>query len=140
MIVLRFRYSENSGVESLESSLTSINIMPKMTDITTSPLATAADKPANVGAATELEVSLSAPDHSRVIEMAWEDRTPFEAIERLYRLPEAAVIRLMRRSLKPKAFRNWRQRVSGRVTKHGARRDPSVSRGYCVAQYKQRTR
>ena len=140
MIVLRFRYSENSGVESLESSLTSINIMPKMTDITTSPLATAGEEPVIVGAATELEVSLSAPDHSRVIEMAWEDRTPFEAIERLYRLPEAAVIRLMRRSLKPKAFRNWRQRVSGRVTKHGARRDPSVSRGYCVAQYKQRTR
>jgi uncharacterized protein (TIGR03643 family) len=46
----------------------------------------------------------------------------------------------MRRSLKPKAFKNWRQRVSGRVTKHGARRDPSVSRGYCATQYKQRSK
>ena len=77
---------------------------------------------------------------SRVIEMAWEDRTPFEAIERLYGLPEGDVIRLMRGSLKPKAFKNWRQRVSGRVTKHGARRDPSVSRGYCATQYKQRSK
>ena len=87
---------------------------------------------------TEAQSSLGAADHSRVIEMAWEDRTPFEAIERLYGLTEAAVIRLMRRSLKPKAFKNWRQRVSGRVTKHSARRNPSVSRGYCATQYKVR--
>ena len=83
---------------------------------------------------------IDSANQSRIIEMAWEDRTPFEAIERLYRLPEAAVIRLMRRSLKTKAFKNWRQRVSGRVTKHGARRDPSVSRGYCATQYKQHSK
>ena len=114
--------------------------MPNMTDMTSSPLVTAAAESATDDAATEVQMGLSAADHSRVIEMAWEDRTPFEAIERLYGLPEAAVIRLMRWSLKPKAFRNWRQRVSGRVTKHGARRDPSVSRGYCTTQYKHRTR
>ena len=74
--------------------------------------------------------------HSRIIEMAWADRTPFEAIQHLYGLPEAEVIRLMRRSLKTKAFKNWRQRVSGRSTKHLSRRDPSVSRGYCATQYK----
>ena len=111
-----------------------------MIDLATSPPVTAAAEPAIDDATTNVRIGLDAADHSRVIEMAWEDRTPFEAIERLYGLPEAAVIRLMRRSLKSKAFRNWRQRVSGRVTKHGARRDPSVSRGYCATQYKQRSK
>ena len=83
---------------------------------------------------------LSPADQSRIIEMAWEDTTPFEAIAALYGLSEAKVIALMRASLKPRAFRNWRQRVTGRVTKHGARRDPSVSRGYCATQYKQRSK
>ena len=105
-----------------------------------SPPPTAAAGKAIDDATTDVRIDLSAADHSRVIEMAWEDRTPFEAIERLYGLPEGDVIRLMRRSLKPKAFKNWRQRVSGRVTKHGARRDPSVSRGYCATQYKQRSK
>lgn len=80
--------------------------------------------------------SLPASDLSRIIEMAWEDRTPFEAIETLYGLNESAVIRLMRRELKPGSFRLWRSRVSGRVTKHGALRDPGVIRGYCPTQYK----
>ena len=77
-------------------------------------------------------------DLSRLIEMAWEDRTPFEAIERLFGLSETDTIRVMRNQLKPKAFRNWRARVSGRKTKHQQLRDPSVSRGYCPTQYKQR--
>ena len=111
-----------------------------MTDLAPSPPAPIAAEPAIDGATTNVRIGLNAADHSRVIEMAWEDRTPFEAIERLYGLHEAAVIRLMRRSLKPKAFKNWRQRVSGRVTKHRARRDPSVSRGYCATQYKQRSK
>lgn len=84
--------------------------------------------------------NLSPADQSRIIEMAWEDRTPFEAIATLYGLPEAKVVALMRASLKPRAFRNWRQRVSGRTTKHGALRDPSVSRGYCKTQYKVRSK
>ena len=75
---------------------------------------------------------------SRLIEMAWEDRTPFEAIALNYQLNEADVIRLMRRHLKPKAFRNWRARVSGRKTKHLSKRLPGVLRGYCPTQYKQR--
>ena len=83
---------------------------------------------------------LSAADHSRVIEMAWEDRTPFEAIEQLYGLSENKVITLMRASLKPRAFKNWRERVSGRKTKHALRRDPAVSRGYCSTQYKLRSK
>ena len=111
-----------------------------MTEMAPSPHVTDEAQPAIDDATTDVQIGLNAADHSRVIEMAWEDRTPFEAIERLYGLPEAAVIRLMRRSLKPKAFKNWRQRVSGRATKHGARRDPSVLRGYCATQYKQRSR
>ena len=73
---------------------------------------------------------------SRIIEMAWEDRTPFEAIETLYGLSEPQVIQLMRTNLKDKTFKNWRQRVSGRKTKHLKLRDPAVSRGYCPTQYK----
>ncbi|NDH39515.1 MAG: TIGR03643 family protein [Gammaproteobacteria bacterium] len=84
--------------------------------------------------------TLSPADQSRIIEMAWEDRTPFEAITALYGLPESQVIALMRASLKPRAFRNWRQRVSGRPTKHGSLRDPSISRGYCKTQYKVRSK
>lgn len=75
-------------------------------------------------------------DASRIIEMAWEDRTPFEAIQTLYGLNEPAVIQLMRCQLKPGSFRLWRKRVSGRKTKHGALRDPGVIRGYCPGQYK----
>ncbi|EAT12692.1 TIGR03643 family protein [Bermanella marisrubri] len=77
-------------------------------------------------------------DKSRIIEMAWEDRTPFEAIEREYKLDEKATIALMRSSLKPKAFKNWRARVSGRKTKHEQLRDKSVLRAYCPTQYKPR--
>jgi len=70
----------------------------------------------------------SADEVSRVIEMAWEDRTPFEAIEVQFGLPEAQVIALMRRHLKPSSFKLWRERVSGRQTKHLQLRDPQVSR------------
>lgn len=73
---------------------------------------------------------------SRVIEMAWEDRTPFEAIQLNFGLSEAQVIALMRRSLKAGSFKAWRARVSGRKTKHLALRSLEVSRGYCSRQYK----
>lgn len=66
---------------------------------------------------------IDAAELDRVIEMAWEDRTPFEAIERLFGLNEAAVIQLMRRELKPGSFKVWRARVSGRTTKHLKLRD-----------------
>lgn len=77
-------------------------------------------------------------DRSRIIEMAWEDRTPFEAIETTYGLSEPEVIKLMRQSLKRKSFNIWRARVSGRKTKHLSKRSPDVSRGYCPTQYKHR--
>ena len=81
-------------------------------------------------------MSLSEADHSRIIEMAWEDRTPFEAIEELYGFSEPEVIALMRGSLKRKTFNNWRARVSGRSSKHKALRNPDIERGYCPTQYK----
>ncbi len=75
-------------------------------------------------------------DISRIIEMAWEDRTPFEAIERLFGVTEPQVIEIMRRNIKRKTFNNWRARVTGRNTKHLKLRSPDVSRGYCSSQYK----
>jgi uncharacterized protein (TIGR03643 family) len=83
-------------------------------------------------------MQLTEHEWSRVIEMAWEDHTPFEAIESQFGLSEAQVIALMRRSLKAGSFKLWRARVSGRQTKHLQLRDPNVSRGYCPTQYKQR--
>lgn len=77
---------------------------------------------------------LSPDEISRVIEMAWEDRTPFEAIKASFGLSESDVIALMRREMKASSFRMWRARVSGRVTKHGAKRGFSVGRHVCPTQ------
>ena len=81
-------------------------------------------------------MQLASSEISRIIEMAWEDRTPFEAIEENFDLNESAVVSLMRRELKPSSFRLWRKRVSSRKTKHLRLRSPEVSRGYCPTQYK----
>ena len=75
-------------------------------------------------------------EQSRIIEMAWEDRTPFEAIELQFGFGEKKVIQIMQHQLKLSSFRNWRMRVRGRSTKHTALRDPNVIRGYCKTQYK----
>lgn len=69
---------------------------------------------------------LSVADIDRIIEMGWEDRTPFEAIETQFGLAEKDVIALMRRELKAASFRRWRARVAGRATKHLARRGDEV--------------
>jgi uncharacterized protein (TIGR03643 family) len=91
------------------------------------PKSSVAPTPATVFTGAEL---------SRIIEMAWEDRTPFEAIEQLYGLNESAVVQLMRRELKGSSFRLWRRRMAGRVTKHLQLRSAEISRGYCPTQYK----
>lgn len=65
--------------------------------------------------------TLTEEDTNRVIEMAWEDRTPFEAILAQFGLSERAVIDLMRRELKAASWRRWRARVQGRSTKHRAK-------------------
>ncbi len=62
--------------------------------------------------------ALTDKEMDRVIEMAWEDRTPFEAIYVQFSLTESDVIRLMQRQLKPNSFKRWRKRVQGRSTKH----------------------
>ena len=74
---------------------------------------------------------LSSGEIDRVIEMAWEDRTTFEAIEFQFGLPEAEVISLMRSQLKPGSFRAWRKRVSGRRTKHGSTSSSDRFRAAC---------
>jgi uncharacterized protein (TIGR03643 family) len=79
---------------------------------------------------------LTEEELSRIIEMAWEDRTPFEAIEKQFQLNEAKVIKLMRSSIKASSYKIWRTRVTGRVTKHVALRSPEISRAYCATQYK----
>ena len=63
-------------------------------------------------------MSFNERDIDRIIEMAWEDRTPFEAITYQFSIPEQEVIKLMRREIKPSSFKMWRQRVKGRATKH----------------------
>ncbi len=70
--------------------------------------------------------SLSAGDISAVIQMAWEDRTSFETIQERVGLTESDVIRLMRSELSRGAFRLWRARMKGRVTKHRALRSPEM--------------
>ena len=62
--------------------------------------------------------TLPSEDLDRIIEMAWEDRTPFEAIEFQFGLSEPQVIAVMRQEMKASSFKLWRKRVSGRKTKH----------------------
>jgi uncharacterized protein (TIGR03643 family) len=78
--------------------------------------------------------ALTPRDIDRIIEMAWEDRTPFEAIAFQFQLDEDAVIRLMRREMKPTSFRMWRARVQGRSTKHAKKRTFEKGRFKCARQ------
>ena len=74
-------------------------------------------------------------DIDRIIEMAWEDRTPFEAIEVQFGLSEARVIELMRKSLKRSSFLLWRERVNSGVSqKHLKKRNPEIDRFKCSRQ------
>lgn len=67
--------------------------------------------------------NLSERDVDRIVEMAWEDRTSFDAIEAQFGVPESDVIVLMRREMKLSSWRMWRVRVQGRPTKHQRKRD-----------------
>ncbi len=74
-------------------------------------------------------------DIDRIIEMAWEDRTPFEAIKTQFDFSEADVITLMRRELKRSSFNLWRKRVnSGISQKHTLKRNPDILRFRCSLQ------
>ena len=71
----------------------------------------------------------------RIIEMAWEDRTPFEAIEFQFKITESEVIEMMRSELKPSSFRLWRKRVNSGVSqKHLKKRNPEIERFKCSRQ------
>lgn len=82
-----------------------------------------------------MKSKFSERDHDRIIGMAWEDRTPFEAIEFQFGLTEKEVINHMRRSLKPSSFKLWRKRVNSGVSqKHSKKRSPEIDRFKCSRQ------
>ena len=83
-------------------------------------------EPKQLGMAGEIEVTdrtqeLSRADIDRIIMMAWEDRTSFDAIRQQFGLPPGEVIKLMRREMKASSFKMWRRCTEGRVTKHEAK-------------------
>lgn len=79
--------------------------------------------------------NLSIEQIDRIIEMAWEDRTPFEAIKYQFSLNESDVIQLMRLQLKQSSFKLWRTRVnSGISKKHLLKRSAEISRFKCSRQ------
>ena len=63
----------------------------------------------------------------RIVEMAWEDRTPFDAIKSQFGVSESEVIKLMKYEMHEKNWRKWRARVQGRATKHTANRDEDIT-------------
>lgn len=73
---------------------------------------------------------------NRIIEMAWEDRTPFDVIYKEFDITQNDLERLMRNNLKPSSFKLWRKRVSGRKTKHVAKRNNQIDRHKCDRQGK----
>ena len=75
-----------------------------------------------------LSATLEAGSIDRIIGMAWEDRTSFEAIQRQFGLSEPQVIKLMRSHMQRSSFLMWRKRVAGRKTKHDALRSEAVTR------------
>ena len=77
---------------------------------------------------------LSLLEKDRIIEMAWEDRTTFDAIKFQFGLKEQEVIELMRLEMKPKSFKLWRKRVQGRKTKHSKLREFESGRFKCSRQ------
>jgi uncharacterized protein (TIGR03643 family) len=79
-------------------------------------------------------VVLNEKDIDRIIEMAWEDRTPFDAIEFQFGLREADVKELMKKNLKMSSYKLWRKRVHNCNTKHVAKRNPAISRFKCTLQ------
>lgn len=81
-----------------------------------------------------MKKELSLIDIDRIIEMGWEDRTPFDAITMQFGLKEQEVITIMRNNMKPNSFKLWRKRVQGRKTKHLKKRDEEVGRFKCSRQ------
>lgn len=83
--------------------------------------------------ATEIQ-GFTLRDKDRIIQMAWEDRTPFEAIQFQFGLKEKDVIAFMRKNSLPSSFRMWRKRMASRKTKHSAVRNSDIGRFKCNRQ------
>ena len=81
-----------------------------------------------------MEKSFSVEELDRIIEMAWEDRTPFDAITFQFGISEKQVIDLMRSEMKLSSFKMWRKRVQGRATKHSKLRVEGIDRFKCNLQ------
>jgi uncharacterized protein (TIGR03643 family) len=81
-------------------------------------------------------VRMTADEKDKIIRMAWEDRTPFEAILANYNLDESALMKLMRANLKFSSYKLWRKRVKTKSIKHLNLRSKEVNRAYCPTQYK----
>lgn len=79
-------------------------------------------------------VDIIEEDKDRIIQMAWEDRTPFEAIEFQFGLKEKDVIEFMRKNSLPSSFKMWRKRMKSRKTKHSFLREKSIDRFKCTRQ------
>ena len=81
-----------------------------------------------------MSIALTQIEIDRIIEMAWEDRTTFDAIEAQFGLNQQAVIKIMRTHMKLSSFKMWRKRTKGRNTKHAANRNTAVDRFKCSRQ------
>ena len=82
--------------------------------------------------------NFSLEETSRIIEMAWEDRTSLDAILRQFNLKEADLKRLMAQELKPSSYRLWRERMRKSDLRHEALRPKGITRAYASNQYKQK--
>jgi uncharacterized protein (TIGR03643 family) len=78
--------------------------------------------------------NLQAEDIDRIVQMAWEDRTPFDAITAQFQVRESEVIELMKYEMTLNNWKKWRARVQGRATKHAALRDKGVTTFKCDLQ------
>ena len=82
-----------------------------------------------------MKKNFSVEQIDRIIEMAWEDRTPFEAITFQFGISEAETIAIMRTELKRSSFNLWRKRVNSGVSqKHIKKRNPEIERFKCTRQ------
>jgi uncharacterized protein (TIGR03643 family) len=88
----------------------------------------------NIEKSVETKTTLSEVEIDRIIEMAWEDRTTFDAIKIQFGLSEAEVKKLMKKELKFSSYKLWRERVENCKTKHAKTRNPEIDRFKCNLQ------
>lgn len=83
---------------------------------------------------SDIKERLTEREIDRIVEMAWEDRTPFEEIFSQFSINEKELIMLMKNQMKLSSWKMWRARVQGRTTKHSKLRENSVDRFRCSRQ------